>query len=154
MGELLAKIPLSSGRNNLKESTPLVKRECICKPIFPPVEMPLSISQNHFSTRRNAFVNFATPFFHPPKCLCHFRKTIFPPVEMPLSISQNHFPPAEMPLSFSQNHFSTRRNAFVNFAKPFFHPSKCLCQFRKTMFDLYNHDRKTTQFRRDESKKH
>ena len=105
MGELLAKIPLSSGRNNLKESTPLVKRECICKPIFPPVEMPLSISQNHFSTRRKAFVNFAKPFFHPPKCLCEFRKRIFLPVEMPLSISQNHF--------------STRRNAFVIFAKPF-----------------------------------
>ena len=120
MGELLAKIPLSSGRNNLKESTPLVKRECICKPIFPPAEMPLPFSQTHFSTRRNAFVIFAKPFFHPPKCLCHFRKTIFPPAEMPLSISQTHF--------------STRRNAFVIFAKPFFHPPKCLCQFRKTIF--------------------
>ena len=105
MGELLAKIPLSSGKNNLKGSTPLVKRECVCKPIFPPAEMPLPFSQTHFSTRRNAFVIFAKPFFHPSKCLCHFRKTIFPPAEMPLSISQNHF--------------STRRNAFVIFAKPF-----------------------------------
>ena len=83
-----------------------IKRLChFRKPIFPTAEMPLQISQNHFSTRRNAFVKFAKPFFHSPKCLCKFRKTIFPLAEMPLQISQNHF--------------STRRNAFVKFAKPF-----------------------------------
>lgn len=40
-----------------------IKRLChFRKRIFPTDEMPLQISQSHFSNRRNAFVKFAKPF--------------------------------------------------------------------------------------------